>query len=139
MTGAAGSPGLVYRGAYGSGTNYALGDVVVWGGASWVSLAGMNVGQTPGVGSAYWGVLTSVGPQGPTGATGVAGGMGPQGVPGVAGPAGPQGVAGPTGMQGPVGAQGSMGATGAVGAAGPQGVQGVGAISNEKSISRNSS
>ena len=98
-----------------TGTNYALGDVVLWQGTSWVSLVGFNVGQTPGLSPAYWGVLTSVGPAGPVGATGAAGGLGPQGVQGVLGP-GPTGVAGPMGIQGPAGAQGLTGATGTVGA-----------------------
>ncbi len=124
-TGATGSPGLVYQGTYSSVGNYALGDVVLFSGASWVSLVAANVGQTPGVGSAYWGVLTSQGQQGvagPMGATGVVGPAGPQGL---VGPAGPQGIAGPTGIQGPTGAQGLAGPSGAVGPAGPQGLPGV--------------
>ncbi len=50
-----GRPGLVYQGAYSSVGNYALGDVVVFDGASWVSLVAGNVGQTPGVGSGLLG------------------------------------------------------------------------------------
>jgi hypothetical protein len=123
-SGVAGSPGLVYRGAYSSVGNYALGDVVVFDGASWVSLVTGNVGETPGIGSAYWGVLTSVGAQGVAGPVGGAGPVGPAGLQGMVGAAGPVGVAGPTGIQGPAGAQGSTGATGAVGSAGPQGLQG---------------
>ena len=124
-TGAAGSPGLVYQGAYSSTGNYALGDVVVFDGASWVSLVAGNVGQTPGVSPAYWGVLASQGAQGVAGPAGATGPQGPAGLQGAAGPAGAQGVAGPVGMQGPAGAQGLTGATGAVGPAGPQGLQGV--------------
>ncbi|MBW4038346.1 MAG: collagen-like protein, partial [Acidobacteria bacterium] len=124
-TGAAGSPGLVYEGMYSSGTNYGVGDVVVFQGSSWVSLVGQNVGQSPASSPAYWGVLTSVGPMGPQGVAGSQGVMGPQGVQGVAGPAGPTGAAGPMGMQGPAGAQGLTGATGGTGAAGPQGLQGI--------------
>ncbi len=123
--GAAGTPGLVYQGTYSSVSNYALGDVVVFDGASWVSLVAGNVGQTPGVGSAYWGGLTSAGPQGVAGPTGATGSVGPAGLQGEVGPAGPQGIAGPMGIQGPAGAQGLTGATGAVGPAGLQGLQGV--------------
>ena len=123
--GAAGSPGLVYRGAYSSGGNYGLGDVVVFAGASWVSLLGANVGQTPGVGSAYWGVLTSQGLQGVAGPVGAAGIQGPAGLQGMVGASGPAGIAGPIGVQGPAGAQGLTGATGAVGPAGPQGLLGL--------------
>jgi collagen type VII alpha len=123
--GAAGSPGLVYQGAYSSVGNYALGDVVVFDGASWVSLVAGNVGETPGVSPADWGVLTSVGPAGVAGPTGATGSLGPAGLQGELGPAGAQGVAGPTGIQGPAGAQGLSGATGAVGSAGPQGLPGV--------------
>jgi hypothetical protein len=124
-TGANGTAGLVYRGDYASGTNYALGDVVVWQGASWVSLVAGNAGQTPNSSPAWWGVLTSTGAVGPTGVAGPVGGVGPQGQPGVLGPVGLQGVAGPTGVQGPAGAQGLTGANGAVGSAGAQGPTGV--------------
>jgi collagen type VII alpha len=124
-SGVAGSPGLVYRGAYGSVANYALGDVVVFDGASWVSLVAGNVGQTPGVGSGYWGVLTSQGAQGVAGPVGAAGSMGPAGLQGMVGAVGPAGIVGPTGIQGPAGAQGLTGAAGSVGAAGPQGLVGV--------------
>lgn len=123
--GAAGSPGLVYQGVYSSTGNYALGDVVVFGGASWVSLAAGNVGQMPGESPAFWGVLTSQGAQGVAGSAGAMGPMGPAGPPGVVGPAGPAGVAGPMGVQGPAGLQGLTGATGAAGSAGPQGLPGV--------------
>jgi collagen type VII alpha len=120
-----GTPGLVYRGAYSSVGNYALGDVAVFDGASWVSLVAGNVGETPGVGSAYWGVLTSAGAQGAAGPVGGVGPVGPAGPLGMVGAPGPIGVAGPTGIQGPAGAQGLIGATGAAGSAGPQGLQGV--------------
>ena len=123
--GVAGSPGLVYQGAYSSVGNYALGDVVVFDGASWVSLVAGNVGETPGVGPAYWGVLTSLGAQGVAGPVGGTGSMGPAGPQGMVGAAGPAGVAGPMGIQGPAGAQGLTGAAGAVGSAGPQGLPGV--------------
>jgi collagen type VII alpha len=134
LTGANGAAGLVYRGDYGSGTNYALGDVVVWQGASWVSLVAGNVGQTPSSSPASWGVLTSTGAVGPTGVAGPVGGPGPQGVQGVVGPAGPMGVAGPIGIQGPAGAQGLTGPSGATGPAGPQGATGVAGAAGAQGI-----
>ena len=45
--GAPGLPGLVYQGNYASTTNYALGDVVFWQGASYASLLNGNHGNTP--------------------------------------------------------------------------------------------
>jgi hypothetical protein len=124
LTGAPGLPGLVYQGPYSSAANYALGDVVIWQGASWASLVDFNAGQTPGSAPAYWGVLTSVGPQGPVGAAGAIGPDGPPGQPGVVGPQGLQGSQGAAGPEGPAGAQGLTGPNGAVGPAGPQGSQG---------------
>jgi hypothetical protein len=124
-TGATGTPGLVYQGAYSSTTNYALGDVVVWGGSSYVSLVASNHGQTPGVNPGVWGILTA---QGPAGATGGAGPMGATGASGALGPVGPpgeQGNAGAQGVAGQAGAQGIPGATGATGVQGPAGSQGV--------------
>src|SRR5262249_12529005 len=41
-TGPAGSPGLVYQGSYSSTVNYTLGDVVLWQGASYVSVFNSN-------------------------------------------------------------------------------------------------
>ena len=124
-TGATGSPGLVYQGAYSSVTNYALGDVVLFGGASYASLVGSNHGNTPGASPAFWGVLTA---QGPQGVQGVAGATGAQGLPGPAGSVGPPGEKGDQGLQGPAGqagAQGIPGVTGADGLQGPMGPQGV--------------
>jgi hypothetical protein len=92
-----GAPGLVYRGGYLAGTSYALGDVVLWQGASYASLAGGNRGNTPSGSPAQWGVLTA---QGPTGAVGA---PGPQGIPGSAGPQGAVGPMGAQGVAGPVG------------------------------------
>ncbi len=124
-TGATGAPGLVYQGAYSSTTNYALGDVVVWGGSSYASLVASNHGQTPGLSPGSWGILTG---QGPVGATGAAGPMGAAGATGALGPVGPpgqQGNAGAQGVAGQAGAQGIPGATGATGLQGPAGPQGV--------------
>jgi Collagen triple helix repeat (20 copies) len=123
--GAPGSPGLVYQGAYSSGTNYALGDVVLWQGASYASLNAGNRGNTPDASPGWWGVLTAQGPAGVMGAQGPQGVAGPQGLPGSVGPPGEQGPQGLQGIPGQAGAQGLTGATGATGASGPMGPQGV--------------
>ena len=86
----AGSPGLVYQGAYSSTGNYSLGDVVVFQGSSYASLVGFNVGQTPGLSPGYWGMLTAQGPAGSTGAPGL---------PGPTGAAGRVGAGGTSGMR----------------------------------------
>ena len=105
-------------------TNYALGDVVLWQGASYASLNAGNHGNTPDASPGQWGVLTAQGPAGPA--------QGPQGVagsartlPGSVGPPGEQGPQGLQGIPGQAGAQGLTGATGAQGLQGPMGPQGV--------------
>ncbi len=76
-TGAQGDPGLLWRGDYNSGTNYAARDAVAYNGASYVSLLTGNVGNTPGaVGSTQWALLAAAGvpgPQGTAGSNGAAG------------------------------------------------------------------
>ena len=123
--GAQGAPGLVYQGAYSSVTNYALGDVVLWSGASYTSLVASNHGNTPSLSPGQWGVLTAQGPTGATGAQGPQGVAGAQGLPGSVGPNGPPGPQGPQGIGGAAGAQGLTGAMGAQGLSGPMGPQGV--------------
>ena len=117
--------GLVYQGTYSSTVNYALGDVVLWQGASYTSLVAANHGNTPSLSPQQWGVLTAQGPAGPTGATGAVGPQGPQGLLGSVGPNGPIGPQGLQGIPGQAGAQGIPGATGAQGLSGPMGPQGV--------------
>ena len=124
VAGPAGSPGLVYQGLYSSMGNYSLGDVVVFQGSSYVSLTGFNVGQTPAVSPAYWGVLTAQGPSGATGGTGVAGPTGAQGLLGPVGPPGSTGAQGAQGIAGEAGGQGIPGVAGATGLSGPMGPQG---------------
>jgi len=123
-TGPAGSPGLVYQGAYASTTNYALGDVVLWQGASYVSLGTGNHGNTPSASPTQWGVLTAQGPIGPQGLTGATGAAGPQGLPGSVGSPGEQGPQGIQGIAGQAGAQGIPGTQGTQGLQGPMGSQG---------------
>ena len=123
--GPAGAAGLVYEGSYSSTTNYTVGDVVLWDGASYTSLIAANHGNTPSLSPEQWGVLTAQGPAGPAGAGGAAGPQGPQGLPGSVGPNGPIGPQGLQGIPGQAGAQGIPGATGAQGLSGPMGPQGV--------------
>ena len=122
--GAPGLPGLVYQGNYASTTNYALGDVVLWQGASYASLLNANHGNTPSASPAQWGVLTAQGPAGAAGAQGPQGAAGPQGLPGSVGPNGPPGPQGVQGIPGQAGAQGLTGPAGAQGLSGPMGPQG---------------
>ena len=93
-----GPPGFVYQGSYASTTNYALGDVVVWQGASYTSLIAGNHGNTPSFSPQQWGVLTEQGPQGATGADGAPGPQGVQGSPGSVGPPGEKGNQGDRGL-----------------------------------------
>src|SRR5206468_1618267 len=105
---------------------YALGDVVLWQGASYASLLNGNHGNTPSA-TPSWGVLTAQGPtgatgaQGPQGLPGVQGPLGSVGAPGGKGPKGSEGGRGPAGPQGPQGLTGAAGLPGATGAQGPQG------------------
>jgi len=122
--GAPGTPGLVYQGDYSSVTNYALGDVVFWQGASYASLIASNHGNTPDQAPGQWGVLTAQGPAGPTGAQGPQGLPGVQGMPGSVGPPGETGPQGVQGIPGQAGAQGLTGPAGAQGLSGPMGPQG---------------
>ena len=117
--------GLAYQGSYSSTLNYALGDIVLWQGASYTSLQAGNHGNTPSSSPQQWGVLTAQGPAGATGGTGAIGPAGPQGLPGTQGAYGPAGPQGPQGIAGQAGAQGIPGATGATGLSGPMGPQGI--------------
>jgi hypothetical protein len=96
--GAAGPAGVVFRGNYSSTVNYALNDAVSYQGATYISVAASNQGNTPGLSPALWNVLAMAGaagaqgPVGATGATGPQGASGPQGPPGAAGAAGAIGI-----------------------------------------------
>ncbi len=120
-----GPSGFVYQGSYASTTNYALGDVVVWQGASYTSLIASNHGNTPSLSPQQWGPLTAQGPQGTAGVVGAPGPQGTQGSPGSVGPPGEKGNQGDQGIAGQAGAQGIPGSTGAQGLSGPMGPQGV--------------
>ena len=127
LTGAMGPqglPGLTYQGGYSSATNYKVGDVVLWNGASYASLVASNHGNVPDGSPGQWGVLTAQGPMGLTGAPGAQGIAGPPGPPGSVGPPGERGDQGLQGIPGQAGAQGIPGVAGAQGLQGPMGPQG---------------
>ena len=123
--GSQGLPGLVFQGNYSSGTNYLVGDVVLWQGSSYSSLVGGNLGNAPSFSPGQWGVLTAQGPVGAVGSTGAPGVAGVQGLPGSVGSNGPPGPPGLQGIPGQAGGQGLTGATGAQGLSGPMGATGV--------------
>jgi collagen triple helix repeat protein len=95
--GAAGPAGVIFRGSYSSAVNYALNDAVSYQGASYISVASSNQGNTPGLSPTRWSVLAEAGAAGAQGAAGAMGAIGPQGI---AGPQGPPGIAGAAGAIG---------------------------------------
>ncbi|WP_222829258.1 DNRLRE domain-containing protein [Terriglobus saanensis] len=99
-----GPVGLTWRGAYVSGTNYALNDAVAWQGQSWLSIAASNAGNPPDASPLWWTLLAAQGAQGQVGEIGAVGPQGPRGL---------QGEAGLTGLTGPQGLTGSQGEAGA--------------------------
>ncbi len=96
--GPTGPAGIVFRGNYSSTVNYALNDAVSYQGATYISVAASNQGNTPGLSPTLWNVLAAAGaagaqgPVGATGATGPQGASGPQGAPGATGAAGAIGI-----------------------------------------------
>jgi hypothetical protein len=92
-----------YRGDWAAASTYPAGDVVNYGGASYISLKGSfaapNKGKSPDANPAWWSILAQ-GAQGPTGPAGATGAMGPTGPAGATGAAG---ATGPTGPRGPAG------------------------------------
>ena len=83
---------MTWRGAWLSGTSYAVQDAVSYGGKSWISdTAHTASGANPPGTGAMWGLLAD---QGATGATGATGSTGATGATGATGPTGPTGPAG---------------------------------------------
>jgi hypothetical protein len=70
--------GLVPRGAYDNGTNYAVGDSVDYNGSSYVMFLDAGAGTLP-TNTTYWQVVASKGDTGSTGATGATGSTGSAG------------------------------------------------------------
>ena len=117
-------PPVTFQGGWLVGTGYALGDVVGYGGSSYVALVG-NAGHVPDVSPVYWGLLAQGGAAGPAGVAGPQGLEGPTGLPGPAGPTGATGATGPAGSMGPTGAAGPAGPAGPAGVAGAAGIAGL--------------
>ena len=130
-TGATGPRGLLWLGAWSSGTNYVVDDAVSYLGSSWVCIQNHS-NQAPAVPSSYWDLLAEQGATGATGLLGQTGATGPQGDPGETGATGVSiigqtGATGVTGATGPAGF-GFSGPTGPTGESGATGATGVGAI-----------
>jgi hypothetical protein len=108
------SKGYRYRGAWSSGSTYAVLDVVTYNGASYLARV-PSTAKSP-TSTTYWGPLAL---------RGLTGAKGTRGLQGVAGTAGAQGVPGVPGADGAEGAPGADGAEGPQGPTGPQGPAGV--------------
>ena len=67
-------PPVTFNGSWSNTTTYVTGDMVSFGGSSYISLVNANIGNQPNVSPASWGVLAQ---QGATGAAGAAGATGP--------------------------------------------------------------
>lgn len=121
---------FAWKGAWSSGTPYAIGDAVSFNGSSYISLTNANTGNPPDTSPENWDLIAQRGATGTTGATGATGDQGPMGPQGPAGPpgatgaTGPEGPPGPPGPVGPQGQQGLVGPQGAVGPIGPPGANG---------------
>ena len=90
------SGGWTYRGAWAAGTSYAVGDVVVRAGSSYVART-RSTGAGPAVSPLAWGLLAAGGADGAAGspgATGATGATGSQGAQGIQGIQGEQGLPG---------------------------------------------
>jgi hypothetical protein len=108
-------PPVTFKGAWSAAVTYSVGDIVSLNGSVYVSLAALNLNNSPTSSPAQWAVFAQAGSTRPTEA------QGPQGV---TGPTGAQGPAGPTGATGAQGPQGSTGTTGTAGPQGPTGATG---------------
>jgi hypothetical protein len=71
IQGVAGPPGMTWRGAWASGTAYAVNDVVSQGGSSYICIAANTGNQPPN--ATYWSLVAQIGATGATGAQGPAG------------------------------------------------------------------
>ena len=115
--------GYTYRGAWNATATYAVQDVVVAGGSTYVGRrASRNVAVTN---VTYWGVLAARGAPGAQGVPGLKGDQGIQGIQGIQGPPGTPGIPGLPGIPGAQGDQGIQGPPGTPGIPGMQGIQGV--------------
>ena len=124
-----GSQSWIFCGAYLSGTNYDVGNVVTYLHSTYVALLA-NSNQLPS-NTTYWAMICTDGSQGAIGVTGHTGCTGAPGENGIQGSTGENGIQGATGCTGCTGAtgekglQGATGCTGCTGATGEKGDQGV--------------
>lgn len=81
------SRGWRYRGTWAAGTAYAVGDVAVQNGSSYLAKLA-STGKSPATNATAWGVVAAKGATGATGATGTNGTNGTNGNTGAQGPAG---------------------------------------------------
>jgi hypothetical protein len=109
------STGIVPRGNWVAGAQYAPDSVVYYAGSSWRALRA-NTGARPDQNPSDWQLFAA------RGARGLPGARGPVGAEGPDGPEGPQGPPGPGGEQGASGPAGDQGPPGPAGPQGPSGV-----------------
>lgn len=102
--------GLVPKGAYAAGTDYAVGDSVDYNGSSYVMFVDAAAGTVP-TDTTKWQVLANKGNTGSTGATGATGATGSTGATGAKGDTGSQGIQGIQGVKGDKGDTGTSGHT----------------------------
>lgn len=115
--------GFNFRNAFNPSSTYAVNDVVIYNGSTYVAIAADGPDtNTPDVNASVWTVIAAQGAAGSQGPQGLAGAIGPQGpagtngangVNGAPGPQGPTGPQGPQGLQGPQGVPGTNGTNGA--------------------------
>jgi hypothetical protein len=78
--GETGPPGLIWRGAWSSSTNYSPNDAIEYQGSSWIAIRA-NVASAPEIGNRDWNLLALKGARGQTGPKGDRGEQGEPGAP----------------------------------------------------------
>jgi len=99
-----GPPGITFQGTYDALHTYILGDGVLFGSSSYVSLQIDNTGNQPDISPLFWQLVAE------------------GGIPGATGPSGSTGT---PGTNGSIGATGATGPIGAIGATGTSGIPGI--------------
>ena len=114
-----------FRGLWSGASNYAIGDIISFGGSTYIALS-TNSNLQPDSNPAAWTVFAQNGTQGVKGDTGDTGPQGLKGDKGDNGNTGMQGLKGDKGDMGSAGSQGVKGDKGDTGATGSQGPTGLG-------------
>jgi hypothetical protein len=91
------SKGWRYRGTWGAGIAYAVGDVAIQNGSSYLAKL-VSTGKSPASNASIWGLVAGKGATGATGSTGATGPDGATGQTGQTGATGPVGQTGPAGF-----------------------------------------